>query len=170
MHQEPHEESLDRLRGRRLVYLILAILCSIMPLISPVFRFAADQGMIYERSYDMTYSHITMLLTENSTGYISVGDSQNIMKMNITLSVFILSCVVLFFMNFTYRRYTMWGCYAAVAIGVVYYILLIDCGVRVSDDLCATFTPNWSLFFPALSIELLLLSAQNIDKDIKGAY
>lgn len=170
MHIEPHEESLDRLRNRRLIYLALGILCAIMPLISPAFRFNADQGIIYERTYEMTFSRIRMVMTENTTGYISYGDSMSIIKMNSALCLFVLSCVVLFLMNFTYRRYTMWGCYAGVAIGVIYYILMIDCGVRASDDLCATFSPNWSLFFPALSIEMLMLTAQNIDKDIKGAY
>lgn len=169
-YEDPHEESLNRLRGRRLVYFILAILCSIMPLISPVFRFGADQGIIYERSYRMNFSKIVTLLVENTTGFLTVGESMSVLKMNITLCLFILLCVVLFIMNFTYRRYTMWGCYAAVAIGVIYYVMVIDCGVRATDDLCASLTLNWSLFFPALSIELLLMARQNIDKDIKGAY
>lgn len=165
-----HEESLERLRTRRLIYLILAILCSIMPLISPVFHFHSDTGMLYERSYKMSYTTVQTILTEHTTGIYNYGDSLSITKLTITLSLLIVCCIIIFGMNFTYRRYTMWACYAAVAIGVIYYIMLIDLGVQISDDLCATFSPNWSLFFPAISMEMLLMVKLNIEKDIKGDF
>lgn len=169
-YTNPHEEKVERLRNRRLVYLLLAIVCNIMPLISPIYRFNADQGIIYERSYRMNLVEITTLLTENTTGIVSKGACQNILPMTIMLALFILSCAVIFIMNFTYRRYTMWGCYVAVVFGVIYYALVIDCGVRATDDLCATLVPNWTLFFPALSIEMMLMTKLNIEKDIKGDF
>lgn len=165
-----HEESCERLRTRRLVYLILAILCSIMPLISPIFRFGSDQGIIYERTYEMTLTKIQTLLIENTTGIVSNGAFQPVIALNSILALYIVACIVLFFMNFSYRRYTMWGCYVGAVIGVLYYILVTDCGLRASDDLCASLWPNWSVFFPALSMEFLLLTKLNIEKDIHGDY
>lgn len=165
-----HEESLERLRTRRLIYLVLAILCSIMPLVSPIFRFHSDQGMLYERGYRMTNKQVQTILTENNTGILTKGACLSTQGLTITLSLFIATCAIILGMNFTYRRYTMWACYAPVALGVIYYILAIDLGVQISDDLCATFSPNWSLFFPAISMEMLLMVKLNIEKDIKGDF
>jgi hypothetical protein len=150
---------------RRWLYMVLAIITSVVLLHRPVFSFNEDKGIIYVRSFSMTQKTFIVTQTALANGAAEVTAIMSVKGLYYCAWALIISCVACLLSIFSDRRRMGW-CVLAVFIAGAYYILMIYYAMRMSGDHYATLYPNFYALLPALVMQFMLLVRRSLAKTL----
>lgn len=152
---------------RRIVYIAIAFLASLLLFFKPVFTFQSDTGMIYERSFSMSLSTFTLTLTDLETGFSHVKAQKSVAGLLVcTIAMFLgtVSCGVWYYR----RRLLKKLCNITIFFTVLYYLFMLYYAIYLMDTYFATLWPNWAAFMPVIVLEMMLLIRRNVSKQLES--
>lgn len=146
---------------RRWAYMAVAILAILLMKSGPAFSFADDKGIIYVRSFSMDMEQLEVTQTELATG---VGHTTAVMSVKGLYYCYwaMLIGSIAALLSVMGKRWRLRFCVFTIIAAGVYYILLIYYAMQISEDFFATLLPTWTVFLPAVVLEMMVLTLRNI--------
>ena len=163
-------ESLENIRfiRRRIVYIAIALVATIVLFFKPVFTFQSDTGINYERTYSMSVTTFTMTLTDLETGFTHVARQRSVAGLlccAIAMCIGCIACGVWYYR----RRLLKKLCNITLFFAVLYYLFMLYYAIVLTDDYSATLWPNWAALMPVIVLEMMLLVRRNISKQMDAS-
>ena len=146
---------------RRWIYMVIAIAAAAFLMTRPVFNFQEDKGIIYVRSFSMTQKDFIVTQTEIKTGVAEVTATSSVKGLyycNKALLYGCILCLLCFFSGF----WRIWACNITALIAGMYYLLMIYYAIDISGEHYATLYPNIYAFLPAISLQMIIMTRQNV--------
>ena len=148
----------------RLVYVVVAIIASILLFSRPVFSFQQDKGIIYTRHFEMDKNEVRVIQTGLEDHIDYVQDTRSVKALFVLGHLMLWSsvaCFLLFFSPFWQRLVA----FLPILFAGIYYLFAIYYAVDIIDRFFATMYPSWPLIMPAIIIEMMVLVRKGIDKE-----
>jgi len=146
---------------RRWAYMVLAIAASLFLFTRPVFSFHDDKGIIYVRSFTMDSKHFVVTQTELETGAKHVTAILSVKGLYYCNKIMLFGCILCLLCFFN-KDLRVWMCnLTALACGA-YYVLMLFYAMELADHEYTTLYPNAMAIVPAVILELMILTRQNV--------
>lgn len=146
---------------RRLAYMGVAIIASMVLFTRPVFSFQDDRGIKYVRSFTMTDTDFFVTQTELDSNISHTTATMSIRGLYYCNQVMLwgaILCLLCFFSNeWRVRIATLTAFFAGV-----YYVIMVYYAIRIADEQYATLYPNLMAFLPAVVCQMMILTRQNV--------
>ena len=146
---------------RQWLYMGIALVASILLFLQPVFNFQDDKGIIYVRSFSMDRTTVTVTQTELETGISHVKAIMPVRGFLYCQIGMLVGCILALLSYFN-DEWRVWCCTLTAITAGVYYYVLIRYAIRLSDEFYATLYPNYMALLPAIVLQTMLLTRQNI--------
>lgn len=153
---------------RRVVYIVVALVATIVLFFKPVFTFQPDTGINYERVHSMTLTTYTMTLTDLETGFSHVAKQRSVAGLLVCSIAMLIGCIACGIWYYR-RRLLKKICNVTIFFAVLYYLLMLYYAIVLMDDYSATLWPNWVAFMPIIVLEMMLLVRRNISKQMEAS-
>jgi hypothetical protein len=146
---------------RRWLYMLLAIAASYFLFTRPVFDFQDDKGILYVRSFSMDQHTFYVTQTSLQTGTAELTAVMSVNGLYYCNKAILYGCVLSLLCFFS-RRARVWTCTITAVLCGAYYLLMIYYAIKISDVHYATVSPSWMSVVPAIILELMVLTRQNV--------
>jgi len=146
---------------RRWAYMVVAIVASALMGLKPVFNFQEDRGIIYVRSFTIEENVFIVTQTDMKTNYTAETARISIAWLyyiRVAMLVGSILCFLCFFKN----SWRLKLCSFTIACAGVYYLFMIYYALRMVDEQYVTLWPSFITLFPAVVVEMMVLTRQNI--------
>ena len=131
----------------------------------PVLNFNEDKGIIYIRSFSMDQKTFYVTQTTLSDHVPEVTATMSVAGLywcNEAMLWGTVLCLLCFFRN----RWRILIATVTAVIAGLYYVLLVYYAIKMSDNHYATLYPNWMVIWPAIVCQMMVLTRQNVIKQI----
>ena len=131
----------------------------------PVLNFNEDKGIIYIRSFSMDQKTFYVTQTTLSDHVPEVTATMSVAGLywcNEAMLWGAVLCLLCFFSN----RWRILIATVTAVIAGLYYVLLVYYAIKMSDNHYATLYPNWMVIWPAIVCQMMVLTRQNVIKQI----
>jgi hypothetical protein len=154
---------------KRAIYMLVAIVASVLLLKTPALSFQGDKGIIYIRNYSMDQKMFYGTQTEIATGLEEVYATMSVKGLYYCSWMLVILTIACFLCSF-WSKWRCNICVGAIICASVFYALLIFYALRITDQYNATVYPNWAALLPAIVIQLMILvrkgTIQSVMEDI----
>ena len=146
---------------RRLAYMALAIIASMVLFTRPVFNFQDDKGIKYIRSFSIEDNCFYVTQTEMETGISQITATMPV-KALYYCNKLMLWGTILCFLCFFSSRWRISIAIITAFIAGAYYVIMAYYALRIADEQYATITLNIMAVLPAVVCQMMLLTRRNI--------
>ncbi|MBR0194970.1 MAG: hypothetical protein IJQ32_01835 [Paludibacteraceae bacterium] len=163
--EKKEKNSLFSLMYRRWIYMAIAIAAAAFLQTRPVLNFNEDKGIIYIRSFSMDQKTFYVTQTTLSDHVPEVTATMSVAGLywcNEAMLWGAVLCLLCFFSN----RWRILIATVTAVIAGLYYVLLVYYAIKMSDNHYATLYPNWMVIWPAIVCQMMVLTRQNVIKQI----
>lgn len=151
-----------QLMYRRWIYMAIGILASVILLVGkPVFNFQDDKGIIYVRSFSMTQKIFVVTQTELKTGVQHITATMPVKGLYYCNKAMLYGCILCLLCFFSDRGRILIALGTACIAGF-YYFLMVHYAMKMSDLHYATLFPNLMSVWPAVVIQMMVLTWRNV--------
>ena len=155
----------DKIRSiamyRRLAYMAIAIVAAALINVGPVLSFHSDKGIQYTRSFRMDLHEFQVIQTTLDTNVSQIWETMSVNGLYVMQRILFWSCILCLLLFYPTRA-RWYLTFFIMAIGGVFYILLIYYALKISDMQYATLAPTWVTFMPAIVIGAMVLLNRNV--------
>lgn len=148
----------------RCIYMVIAIVASMMLSIRPAFSFQDDKGIIYVREFSMDMKVFVETRTNMQTGIQHIESTMSVKGIYLCYIVMVLGSILCFFCFFS-NYWRVWLCNITAFAAGIYYILIIYYAIQITDIHYTTLYPNITILFPAIVLQTMVLVRKNIIRD-----
>ena len=149
---------------RRWVYMAVAIAAAAVMPMKPVFSFQEDRGIIYVRSFSMDDQMFVVTQTELDTGIAHVTSTMPVKGLHYCYLAMLygsILCLLCF-----YSEWRVWVCLLPAFAAGLYYVFMAVYAVHIAEDYFATLYPNYMAILPAVVLQMMVLTRQNVIKQL----
>ena len=146
---------------RRWIYMVVAIVATVLMPLKPVFSFQEDKGIIYVRSFEMDQKEFHVIQTELATGIRQVTEVMSVKGLYYCYKIMLWGTILALLCFFT-RRGRVFICTMVMLVCAAYYVFMIVYALRMSDTYFATLYPNIMSVLPAIVLQMMLLTRHNV--------
>ena len=150
---------------RRLSYMAIAIVASLLLFLHPVFNFQDDKGIIYVRSFSMDQQNFYVTQTDLKTGAAEVTETTSVKWLYYSNKAMLwgsILCLVCFFSI----RLRLTIAYLTAVLAGSYYILVMYYAMMLADLHYTTLYPNYMIILPAIVCAMMVLTGKNVIQTI----
>ncbi|MBQ2540125.1 MAG: DUF4293 family protein [Paludibacteraceae bacterium] len=151
---------------KRWIFMLVAILASIVLLNIPVFRFQSDKGIISNRTYEMDQKNFYVWQTDfetNQKTLVGVVSVNKLYYCNLLIIGTSILCLLCFFSETWRIRLTLLTVFLCGA----YYALMLYYAMRLSNEWFPTIYPRVSAILPAVTMEMMILTRKSMLREIR---
>ena len=152
---------------KRLIFILLAIIATLVLKDHPVFSFQEDKGIIYIRSFTMDNYDFYVIQTNISTGASDIIDIMSVSGLHFCAWAILVVCG-LTFIWFWDDVWRMRLCVLAAVLAGVYYIIMIYYALEITDEYFTTLYPNIFAVLPAIVLQLMLIVRRSIARTLRS--
>ena len=150
---------------RRLSYMAIAIVASLLLFLHPVFNFQDDKGIIYVRSFSMDQQNFYVTQTDLKTGAAEVTETTSVKWLYYSNKAMLWGSILCFLCFFSIRlRLTI--AYLTAVLAGSYYILVMYYAMMLADLHYTTLYPNYMIILPAIVCAMMVLTGKNVIQTI----
>ena len=162
--KEQEENKVNRIAMyRRWAYIAIALTAVCLLRITPLFTFATDKGILYDRSFTMDLHEFQVIQTTLDTNVHQVWGTISVNGLYVLQQIMFWALIVCFVVFFP--TWVRWYLSMGIAItGGAFYVLMIIYAQRITDLEYATLAPSWGAFLPAVVITMMILLNRNVAK------
>ena len=146
---------------RRLAYMVVAIMASLLLFEHPVFNFQDDKGIIYVRSFSMDQHMFYVTQTDLKTGAAEITAVSSVKWFYYCNKAMLWGCILSFLCFFS-TRVRLAVTYLTAIIAGSYYVLVVYYSLQLSDLHYTTLYPNYMIVLPGIVCAMMLLVARNL--------
>ena len=146
---------------RRWIYMAIAIVAAALLPMKPVFLFQEDKGIIYVRSFAMDQKEFVVTQTEMSTGAQQITATMSVKGLYYCYQAMLWGCI-LCLLCFFRRRWRIAICTVVTVVAGIYYALMIYYAIQMADLQYATLYPSWTAILPAIVLQMMIMTRQNV--------
>lgn len=150
---------------RRLSYMAIAIVASLLLFLHPVFNFQEDKGIIYVRSFSMDQKNFYVTQTDLKTGAAEITNTTSV-KWFYYFNQAMLWGSILCFLCFFNNPLRITIAYLTAMLSGSYYILVMYYAMMLSDLHYTTLYPNYMVILPGIVCAMMLLTSKNVIQTI----
>ena len=150
---------------RRWIYMVVALIASVVMLYHPAYSFLDDKGIQYVRSFSMTQKEMVVTQTDMKTNAHTITATMSVKGLYYCVIAMIIGsglCLLCFFSD-------KWRIILAVSTAIIaglYYVLYVFYIFRMADTHYASVYPNFMAILPAIVCHMMLLTKHNIYQEI----
>lgn len=160
MNQEGEKRAF-RAMCRRLAYMALAIIASMVLFTRPVFNFQDDKGIKYIRSFSIEDNCFYVTQTEMETGISQITATMPVKALYYCNKLMLWGSILCFLCFFSSRWRISIAIITAFIAGA-YYVIMAYYALRIVDEQYATITLSIMAVLPAVVCQMMLLTRRNI--------
>lgn len=149
----------------RWIYMVVAIVASVLMLYHPALNFLDDKGIRYVRSFSMTQTEMIVTQTDLETKADTATATMSVKGLYFCVIAMIVGsglCLLCFFND----RWRIIIAIGTACIAGFYYVLLVYYILQMSDKHYATLYPNYMAILPAIVCQMMLLTRRSIFQEI----
>ena len=146
---------------RRWIYMAIAIIAAAVMPLKPALSFQEDKGIIYVRSFSMDEQTVTVTQTDIKTGMQDITGIVSVKGLYYCHKVMFWGCVLCLLCFFSKQWRIIIALLTAISAGV-YYVLIAYYAIHIADVQYATLYPNYMAAFPAVVLQMMVLTRHNV--------
>lgn len=150
---------------KRFIYILVAIVATLLLDHLPALSFMADRGIVYDRSYMMDQHLFQVVLTDLKSGVVTIDSTLSVNGLWICYTALWVSCLLVLLCFFS-RRWRLRLTGITIGIASAYYALFLYYVIRIVGEYYPTIYPNIAVILPAIVIQMMILVRSSIIDDI----